>query len=75
MQILFMEILIRTRQTFLQIKIKEIKGKVNETSGKIATITFEEEIITILEIGEEEENLGIIPNHGVKSVENLAIQP
>lgn len=54
-------------------KSKEIRGKVNGTSGKI---TAEYDEITIMvEIEEEEENLGITPNHNAKTVEILATKP
>ena len=50
-------------------KSKEIRGKVNGTSGKI---TAEYDEITIMvEIEEEEENLGITPNHNAKTVEKV----
>ena len=65
--ILFMEILIRNKD---KAKGKEIRGKVNGTSGKI--ITEEDEIIIMVEIEEEEENLGITPNHNAIFMENLA---
>ena len=69
LQILFMEILIRKKD---KTKSKEIRVKVNETSGKI--IIEEDRIIIMVEIEEEEENLGITPNHNVRFVENLATQ-
>lgn len=69
LQTLFLEMLIRNRRTLLQIKIKEIKDKVNGTSDKIVIITKEDETTTTVKIVEEEENLGIIPNHSVKYVE------
>ena len=67
LQILFLKILIRNKY---KANSKGIKGKVNGTSGKI--VTEEDEIIIMVEIEEEEENLGITPNHNAIFMENLA---